>query len=232
MIEHPRVTGLAGLQALLMSIRKDQALVHGVVKGSSPGDVRPLVTTEVLKQTKPDTLVPGTVARSLEFLAYPDDHFLLMFDRDDHEEDPTKLQTAEDLFQLLAPLLPGIAEAGALVVLHLQRHPLQGHPGMAHSSVRLSCVLLGEGNLTRFVDLLTVRLWNAGYGYCMLASPNRQTGVSAVLVRVAVDLAVYSPERLDYVSGARIAKQAPFYQDRADPVLMPGTVLDLDAFPT
>ena len=113
-IEHPRVTGLAGLQALLMSIRKDQALVHGVVKGSSPGDVRPLVTTEVLKQTKPDTLVPGTVARSLEFLAYPDDHFLLMFDRDDHEEDPTKLQTAEDLFQLLAPLLPGIAEAGGV----------------------------------------------------------------------------------------------------------------------
>ena len=49
MIEHVAMAGLAGLQALLQNIRQDQALVHGVVKGSAPGDVAPLVTTEALK---------------------------------------------------------------------------------------------------------------------------------------------------------------------------------------
>src|SRR5689334_20607733 len=42
MIEHVEVGGLAGLQRLLNNIRPDQALVHGVVKGSAPGDVAPL----------------------------------------------------------------------------------------------------------------------------------------------------------------------------------------------
>jgi hypothetical protein len=46
-----------------------------------------------------------------------------------------------------------------------------------------------------------------------------------------VDLMVFSPERLDYVAGALIAKSAPFYQDRPAPELHPGCVLDLDAFP-
>ena len=117
MIEHVDVAGLAGLQTLLQNIRQDQALVHGVVKGSAPGDVALLVTTEVLKQAKPGALAPGTVARSLEYIDYPSDVFLLMFDRDDNLEDPTRLTTADELLQLFEPLLPGLAEAGALVTV-------------------------------------------------------------------------------------------------------------------
>jgi hypothetical protein len=115
LLEHVEVAGLAGLQRLLANIRPDQALVHGVVKGSQPGEVRPLVTTEVLKQAKPGTLAPGTVARSLEYLAYPPEVFLLMFDRDDNPEDPTQLTSADALLELLAPLVPGLAEAGAVI---------------------------------------------------------------------------------------------------------------------
>src|SRR2546425_647336 len=72
MIEHVQVDGLEGFQALLQTIRHDQALVLGVVMGSQPGAVAPLLTVEALKQAKPGTLEPGTVARSLEYLAYPD----------------------------------------------------------------------------------------------------------------------------------------------------------------
>src|SRR5262249_34547833 len=99
MLEHVSVAGLAGLQTLLADIRQNQALVHGIVKGSNPGDVAPLVTTEALKQAKPGTVAPGTVARSLEFIAYHSDLFLLMLDRDDNPEDPAKLASAEDLFR-------------------------------------------------------------------------------------------------------------------------------------
>ena len=232
MLEHVQVDGLAGLQQLLTSIRTDQALVHGVVNGSAPGHVAPLVTTEALKQAKPGTHEPGTVARSLEFLSYPDACFLLMFDHDDNPEDPHPLTTAEELCTLLAPLLPGITAAGRLVTTSTSS-------GIRSKATQewlippsgFHCYLLVRGDLKRFVDLLTVRLWNAGYGYCKLATPNKQTGVAAVLTRAVVDLAVFSPERLDYVAGARLAKDAPFYQDRGEPQLVEGDIFDLDRLP-
>lgn len=85
--------------------------------------------------------------------------------------------------------------------------------------------------MERFRDLLKVRLWLAGHGFCKLATPNQQTGVCAVLERALVDLSVFSPERLDYVAGALIHEDAPFYQDRPAPELHAGGVLDVDAFP-
>jgi len=91
--------------------------------------------------------------------------------------------------------------------------------------------LVVTGDVERFRDLLKVRLWLAGHGFCKLATQNQQTGVCAILERALVDLTVFSPERLDYVAGALIDKGAPFYQDRPAPVLHAGEVLDLDAFP-
>ena len=55
--------------------------------------------------------------------------------------------------------------------------------------------------------------------------------MSAILERALVDLTVFSPERLDFVAGALIDKDAPFYQDRPAPELHPGIVLDLDGVP-
>jgi putative DNA primase/helicase len=232
MLEHVQVLGLEGLRTLLTQITPQQALVHGVVKGSAPGYVAPLVTTERLKRAKPGDLAPDTVARSLEYLQYPDDPFLIMLDRDDNADDPTKLQTVEELIALLAPLFPGIERAGRLVTTSTS----SGIRAKATQEWlipprRFHVYMLAQGNLRRFVDLLKVRLWNADYGYCMLATPHKQTGVAAVLERAAVDLSVFSPERLDYVAGARIAKNTPFYQDRDEPHLVEGTILDLDAFP-
>ena len=74
---------------------------------------------------------------------------------------------------------------------------------------------MATGDVERFRDLLKVRLWLAGHGFCKLATQNQQTGVCAILERALVDLTVFSPERLDYVAGALIDKSAPFfYQDR------------------
>ena len=231
MLEHVQVAGLTGLAQLLTGIRQNQALVHGVVKDSQPGEVRPLVTTDALTQAKPGALAAGTIARSLEHLAYPDDLFLLMLDRDDNTEDPTPITTAEDLLRRLDSVLSGMSEAGRVVTTSTSS-------GIRSKATQEWLVpptgfhvyLLARGHLPRFVDLLAVRLWNAGYGYCKLATPNKQTGVAAVLVRTVVDLSVFSPERLDYVAGARIPKQAPFYQDRGAPDLREGGSLDLDAF--
>lgn len=52
-----------------------------------------------------------------------------------------------------------------------------------------------------------------------------------MLERFVVDLSVFSPERVDYCTGARIAKDAPFVQERPAPRLHPGTIMDLDDWP-
>ena len=146
--------------------------------------------------------------------------------------DPTRGTTSDELLALLAPVLPGLATAGRLVTTSTSsgiKSKATGEWLVPPSGYHV--YVLAQGNLQRFVDLLTVRLWNAGYGYCKLATPNTQTGVAAVLTRAVVDLSVFSPERLDYVAGARIAKNAPFYQARDEPHLVDGDVLDLDAFP-
>jgi hypothetical protein len=90
---------------------------------------------------------------------------------------------------------------------------------------------VGTGDVVRFRDILKVRLWLAGTGYCKLATPNKHTGVAGILERCLIDMTVFSPERLDFVAGAKIAKNAPFYQDRPAPELHPGMVLDLDRLP-
>ena len=115
MLEHVQVAGLAGLQTLLQTIQHNQALVHGIVKDSQPTHTAPLVTKDALAQATPGTLAPGTIARTKDFIAYPANLFLLMFDRDDNPEDPTRITTADELLALLASVLPGIREAGALV---------------------------------------------------------------------------------------------------------------------
>jgi hypothetical protein len=91
--------------------------------------------------------------------------------------------------------------------------------------------VLVTGDVARFRELLKVKLWCAGLGYCRLATANRDTGVAAILSRALVDLTVFSSERLDYCAGAEIDPDAPFYQDRPAPELHDGIVLDLDALP-
>jgi hypothetical protein len=90
---------------------------------------------------------------------------------------------------------------------------------------------VGTGNVARFREILKVRLWLAGTGYCKLATPNKHTGVASILERCLIDMTVFSPERLDYVAGAQIAESAPFYQDRPAPELHSGQVLALDTLP-
>ena len=68
-------------------------------------------------------------------------------------------------------------------------------------------------------------------GSASWAHPMRRPGSRPCWSVPPVDLMVFSPERLDYVAGARIAKNAPFYQDRGEPRLIAGGILDLDAFP-
>jgi hypothetical protein len=95
----------------------------------------------------------------------------------------------------------------------------------------LHVYILAHGDVARFRDLATVKFWCADTGYCRLATPNKRTGVAAILERCLTDLSVWSCERLDYVAGAEIAPHLSFEQRRPAPVVHDGTMLDLDTLP-
>lgn len=232
-IEHVQLAGLAGLRDFLQGVTTKQALVHGVHRDSSPGELCTLATLAELATLTQNgaSIPPNTIARSLDYIGYPDGVRLIMLDVDPYPEVVTP-ETASELIQQLALTWPGFAEVGWLATVSTrsaikdkQTHAWLTPPAGFH------VYILATGDVARFQDLARVRLWLAGTGYCKLASVNAYTGVSAVLERCMIDLAVFSPERLDYIAGAIIPKNAPFYQDRPPPVLHPGAVLDLDALP-
>jgi hypothetical protein len=54
--------------------------------------------------------------------------------------------------------------------------------------------VLNVADIPRYGELLFKRLWLAGHGYIALS------GNGSVLIRTAIDSAVFSPERLDFVA--------------------------------
>jgi hypothetical protein len=225
-VEHVRVAGLDGLRGLLTRIQPNQALVHGIPKGSHPGDVLRLVLAEQYIGTS------GTVARTLDCFDYPPGVRLLMFDYDPDPAAPEGIASAGALLTRLTGLWPALANVGWLATTSTSSAIRDKQTGAwLRPPEGMHVYVLTTGNVARLREWLTVKLWVAGYGFCKLATPNAQTGVAAVLERAMVDLMVFSPERLDFVAGACIAKRAPFYQDRPAPELHPGIVCDLDTLP-
>jgi hypothetical protein len=175
---------------------------------------------------------PGMVARTLECFSYPAGVRLIMLDYDPEPEAIERLTGTHELMDRLARIWPAFSEVGWLATVSTSSAIRDKQTGdWLRPPEGLHVYILATGDVARWRELAKVRLWLAGYGYCRLASPNRHTGVASILERCLVDLTVFSPERLDYVAGAKIAKNAPFYQDWPNPELHPGGVLDLDSLP-
>jgi hypothetical protein len=154
-----------------------------------------------------------------------------MLDRDP-EPEAEPIANAEDVLRRMAGVLPAFADVGWLATSSTSSAIRSTQTGdWLKPPDGWHIYFVATGDVERFAALLKIRLWLAGHGFCKLATQNKQTGVCAILERALVDLMVFSPERLDYVAGALIDKNAPFYQDRPVPALHAGGVLDLDAFP-
>ena len=126
-VEHVQVPGLAGLADLLQRVTAKQALVHGIPRGSAPGDVFKLVVAEKF------TGAPGTIARTKACLQYPPGPHLLMLDHDpDPEAEP--IANAEDLVHRMASVLPAFADvAGSRRAAPARRSGLS-RQALAHAS--------------------------------------------------------------------------------------------------
>lgn len=217
--------GLVGLQSLLNRVQHNQALVHGIPKGHTQQNYQ-LVTAKHYRGK------PGQIARTKKCFAYPDTK-LLMLDVDPEPTAPYEpVSTPQDLINRITAVMPELAGMGWLATRSTSsaiRSKATGEWLKPPSGMHL--YFLARGDVDQFVKTLKVRLWRAGLGFCKLATPNQKTGVAAVLERAIVDMTVFSPERLDYVAGAEIPNDAPFFQDRPEPILQPGAVVELDSIP-
>ena len=226
-VEHVQVAGLGGLRDLLGRITPKQALVHGIPTGSLPGAMLQLVVAQKY------TGVPGTIARTLECFSYPPGLCLIMFDYDPDPTAQVQVTSAAALLEHMAALWPAFGDVGYLTTTSTRSAiRAKAQPGDWLTPPHgMHIYFLATGDVARFRELLRIKLWCAGLGFCKLATANKDTGVAALLERALVDLTVLSPERLDYVAGAQIAKNAPFFQDRPPPELRAGIVLNLDELP-
>lgn len=227
--EDRTVSSMAGLAALIFKITPKNALTLG---NCGFENKQKLVTSKKLKEEMGDYDIEGeerkkVIARTKECIKFPEvGAFFLLLDVDREPGKPA--MTAKELRSLLASIVPEFSTVGSVLTKSSSSH-------IYHRES--SKCLVGEGNFhvfipvrgeaERFKEDLKIKFWAAGLGFYKLASPNAQTGVSAILERFPIDMCVFSPERLVYEAGAKLPKELE--QRRGKPIAVEGTILDLDA---
>ena len=181
---------------------QDQAMVHGVPQHKKAAIVS--VSQLPYVKTKPGAL--PVIARSKEYISYPDGPALMMFDHD--KARPNSVAENDGALQSFSPV--------ELIQLITRIMREMGNAGWVSTPSTSSCIfdqtgkeLRGEGSgfhlyfvvehghdIPRFLKVLGKRLFLAGYGRVEISRSG------ALLFRTLIDLSVGSPERLDFAAGA------------------------------
>lgn len=223
------VTGMAGLAELIGSLSSTQALTLGIC---GHDQTQQLVTAKKLKEETGDYEIEGeerknVIARTKECLNFSEvGAFFLLLDVDAEPGKPA--MTAKDLLSLLTSIAPEFATVGSVTtksssshIYHKSTDECLNGEGNFHVFIPVS------GDVSRFAETLKNKFWAAEEGFYKLATPNKQTGVSAILERFPIDMCVLARERLVYEAGAKLPKELE--QRRGKPIAVEGTILDLDA---
>ena len=171
----------------LRTLKPNQAIVHGVCGHDE---------IKIVSQAK-FTGQPNTITRSKEFFHYPDGPGIGMFD---HDPKPgQKTLSPDKLLEIICQVAPSFRNAmtwstpsTSSCIYDKAGNQLTGEANGFH----LYFSVLDASDLPRFADVLFSRLWLAGHGYIFINK------VGSMLERTVFDKSVFSPERLDFVSGA------------------------------
>ena len=175
------------------SLKSYQAIVHGVPINHGGDDYQEF-SFGLVGQEDP----PKKLSRSKKFLGYPTNtSCLCMFD---HDPKPgQQALTPDELINLIREIVPDFAycptwSTGSTSsnIYDMAGNELSGEGAGFH----LYFPFDNPANLPVFMDTLFKRLWLAGKGYIFVSKGG------ALLERTVFDAAVFSPERLDFVSGA------------------------------
>jgi hypothetical protein len=194
----------------IRSMKNNQGIVHGVPVNHGGDDYQEF-DFGLVGQENP----PSRLSRSQKYLAYPTDTaFICMFDHDPKpEQNPI---SPEDFIEAICKEVPDFANcptwhtpSTSSCIYDLNGKELSGQGSGFHLYFPFS----DPTALPSFVAILFRRLWLGGHGYILV------TRSGAMLERTIFDAAVFSPERLDFVSGA-VCQNC--YQRLPDPVFRIG----------
>lgn len=223
------VTGMAGLAELIGSLSSTQALTLGIC---GHDQTQKLVTAKKLKEETGDYEIEGderkkVIARTKECIHFPEvGAFFLLLDVDREPGKPA--MTAKELRSLLASIVPVFPSLGSVTTQSSSSHIYHKSTGEClNGEGNFHVFIPVSGDVSRFAETLKNKFWAAEEGFYKLATPNKQTGVSAILERFPIDMCVLARERLVYEAGAKLPKELE--QRRGKPIAVEGTILDLDA---
>ncbi len=177
----------------IRSLKSNQAIAHGVPFNHGGDDYQQFLFGVVGDENPPHRL-----SRSKRHLAYPaDTSCLCMFD---HDPKPgQKAITPDELIEIVTGIVPGFNEcpswstpSTSSCIYDMDGNELSGEGTGFH----LYFPVEDSSTIPQFVDSLFKRLWLEGHGYIYVSMSG------AMLERTIFDTAVFSPERLDFVSGA------------------------------
>lgn len=177
----------------IRTLKNNQAIVHGVPVNHGGDDFQEFQVGLAGQENPPQRL-----SRTMKYLAYPTDgNCLCMFD---HDPKPRQQPLSpDDLIEAICKVVPEFADcptwstpSTSSCIYDTEGNELSGEGAGFH----LYFPFRNPANLSAFVEALFKRLWLEGYGYIFVS----QAG--ALLERTIFDVAVFSPERLDFVSGA------------------------------
>jgi len=200
------------LPGVIDKLDHTQAIVHGVAIEALIRPV-PIVSRQLLPAN------PGAITRTLDKFFWPEDG-IMMFDYDP-PPGATPL-TKKELIEALRSLDPQLATA-AMVWRPSASSNIVGDDNTVYAGLRNQRIYVqykNPGNMEEFVKNLFMSAWEKEMGYIFI------TAAGIPLERTIFDMAVFSPERLDFaaggVCGKGLKKQVIFSQ------FISGKVVDLD----
>ena len=204
------------LPDFLQSLKKHQAIVHG-----EPKNNRSSFKILSEKQFSKAENITNILTRTKDnFQFSTSDNHLLMIDYDPEKgQEPL---TPEQLTKAINKVLPGFNKA-AQVVTHSTSSCINDKSGQVvtgeGAGKHIYFVVPPDSDVKRFKEIFITRAWLKGYGFVKISKSG-----SMLLRNRLFDESVFSPERLDFVSGAVVPDG--WTQNRPEPLFIPGTVFD------
>jgi P4 family phage/plasmid primase-like protien len=199
------------LPAVLDGLSSSQAIAHGIVLEAVNGPVQ-VVSRKMLPSH------PGAVTRTLDKFFWPETG-IIMFDYD--PVPGTEPLAMPDLIRAIRSLDPQL-ETAAMVWRPSASSNIVGEDGTVYSGLRNQRVYIQYENpqdMEEFIQNLFRSAWDKDLGYIFI------TAAGIPLDRCIFDMAVFSPERLDFAAGGHCGKG--LVKQEIKSVFFPGTAVDL-----
>ena len=217
-----------GFGRLLRTRQANQALVHGICLHKKAR----VVTTKKIGKVPavPDGL--PVIARSKEFITYPDGPGLMLFDHDKARESAVGTVEAlasyrpDQLLRIVSKVHPALSRAAIVATPSTSAGIYDSAGNMLRGEGSGSHIYLFPKlatDIPRYLEALGKRLFLAGLGRIEISRSG------SLLLRTLVDLTVGSPERLDFVAGA-VCRDG-LVQHLPEPLVRNGEMLDTTTLP-